>query len=147
MNTTAVALDSRSLLQMSSEELDALYRGTSPGAIPVGDTRGTAILFAGSVLTRVLAAIASLFWGGKVFDAARGELRNKLSPFRFLAIRAKVYNDGSWLDGKPTIVIDYSKTSFVAGKIRDEIREIGPGLYLGRVWWGKRPIAHFALRA
>ena len=111
MNTTAVALDSRSLLQMSSEELDALF-----SALP--KKRQTL-----------------------------GELRNKLSPFRFLAIRAKVYNDGSWLDGKPTIVIDYSKTSFVAGKIRDEIREIGPGLYLGRVWWGKRPIAHFALRA
>ena len=53
-------------------------------------------------------------WKGKVFDAEKGELRNKISPFGFLAIRARVYTDSSWLDGRPTIVIDYSKTSLVA---------------------------------
>ena len=58
---------------------------------------------------------------------------------------AKVYFDASWMDGKETIVIDYSKTSFFAKKIRDEIREVEPGVYLGKVWWGKTRILDFAL--
>jgi hypothetical protein len=58
---------------------------------------------------------------------------------------AKVYKDESWMDGRETIVIDYSKTSFVANKIRDEIREVEPGIYLGKVWWGKTRILDFAL--
>ena len=60
-------------------------------------------------------------------------------------IVAEVYRGESWMDGNETIVIDYSKTSFLAQKIRDEIREIEPGVYLGKVWWGKTRILDFAL--
>ena len=49
------------------------------------------------------------------------------------------------MDGKETIIIDYSKTSFLAGKIRDEIREVEPGVYLGKVWLGKLRVIDFAL--
>jgi hypothetical protein len=35
-------------------------------------------------------------------------------------------------------VLDYSQTSIVAQWIRDEIREVSPGLYLGLVYWGKQ---------
>jgi len=42
-------------------------------------------------------------------------------------------------------VLDYSKTSFVARLIRDEIREVAPGRFLGIVYWGKRKIANFFL--
>lgn len=147
MNTTALLLDPRMLVQMSQTELDDLYRSSPVGRIPVGDTRGTAIAFPGTMLARVLAQLVSwFFWRGKVFDGEKGELRNKLSPLGFLAIRARVYTDNSWLDGQPTIVLDYSETSFVAQKIRDEIREVSPGVYLGKVWWGKRRILDFALR-
>ena len=44
-----------------------------------------------------------------------------------------------------TIVIDYSSTSLLARKVRDEIREVEPGVYLGLVWWGKRRLLDFAL--
>ena len=74
-----------------------------------------------------------------------GVLVNKITPFSLSFIVAKVYRDKSWLDGKDTIVIDYSKTSFVAKVIRDEIREIEPGVYLGKVWWGKTRVLDFAL--
>jgi hypothetical protein len=89
-------------------------------------------------------------WQGKVFDlfcpgGHAGLLVNKITPFGLTFIVAKVYRDKSWLDGKDTIVIDYSKTSFVAKVIRDEIREIEPGVYLGKVWWGKTRILDFAL--
>jgi hypothetical protein len=61
------------------------------------------------------------------------------------AIRAKVYIDESWFDGKPAIILDYSKTSLVAHWVRDEIRQVYPGLYLGIVYWEHKKILDFAL--
>ncbi|MEO6593628.1 MAG: hypothetical protein ABIP94_02620 [Planctomycetota bacterium] len=49
----------------------------------------------------------------------------------------KVDETESWIDKRPCIVLDYSKTSFLARKIRDEIRLVRPGLYLDKVWWGR----------
>lgn len=140
----------KSWLNKSREELDEIYRNAEPGEIPEGDTRGTAIL-AGSMLSKIVAAIARAFaWQGKVFDLfapdrQSGILVNKITPFSLTFIIAKVYRDKSWLDGKETIVIDYSKTSFLAKVIRDEIRQVEPGAYLGKVWWGKMRILDFAL--
>jgi hypothetical protein len=42
-------------------------------------------------------------------------------------------------------VLDYSETSLVARWIRDEIRQIGPGTYLGKVYWEKKRLIDFAL--
>ena len=62
------------------------------------------------------------------------------------AIVAQVYKTESWFDGKDCIVLDYSKTSLLAEHIRDEIREIGPGMYLGVVYWDKTRTINFALQ-
>ncbi len=138
-------------LSLSRDELDQIYKNAEPGTIPGGDTRGTAIV-TGSLLAKSYAAFARLFsWQGKVFDlfaadCDKGLLINKITPFSLSFIVAKVYRDKSWMDGKDTIVIDYSTTSFFAKKIRDEIREIEPGIYLGKVWFGKKRILDFALR-
>ena len=84
-------------------------------------------------------------WQGKVFDAEKGLLKNKVLFFGFQAIVAKVYKGESWLDGKECIVLDYSDTSLVAKYIRDEIRLIGPDFYLGKVYWGKERLIDFCL--
>ena len=94
-----------------------------------------------------IAKFINLFaWQGKVFDAKNGVLRNKILPLGLNAIIAKVYKADSWLDGKECIVLDYSDTSLVAHWIRDEIREISPGVYLGKVYWGKQRLIDFALQ-
>jgi len=137
-------------LNKDRSELDVIYRGAAAGKLPSGETRGTAIV-AGSFLSRWYARFARLFaWQGKVFDLfpphrENGILINKISPFSLSFIVAKVYRDASWMDGNETIVIDYSTTSFFAKKIRDEIREVEPGVYLGKVWWGRTRILDFAL--
>jgi hypothetical protein len=137
-------------LDQSREQLDEIYMKADAGSVPTGDMKGTAIL-AGSMFSKLVAALARLFaWQGKVFDmfAENGEagvLVNKITPFSLSFIVAKVYRQPSWMDGKETIVIDYSKTSFFAKAIRDEIREVEPGVYLGKVWWGKTRILDFAL--
>ncbi|MFE8072696.1 hypothetical protein QQM79_16685 [Marinobacteraceae bacterium S3BR75-40.1] len=137
-------------LSLSREQLDKVYREARPGVIPQGDTQGTAI-WAGGVLPGTFARLARrLAWQGKVFDLfpptfEQGVLVNKILPFGLNTIVAKVYRGKSWLDDEDTIIIDYGRTSLLAHPIRDEIREVEPGLYLGKVWWGQRRVLDFAL--
>ena len=49
------------------------------------------------------------------------------------------------MDRTSAILIDYSKTSFVAQKIRDEIR-VAPELYPGKVWWSTTRLVDVALQ-
>ena len=79
-------------------------------------------------------------------DAEKGLLKNRLLAFGIEAIVAKVYKTPSWLDNKECIVLDYSETSLVAHYVRDEIRLIGPGFYLGKVYWAKDRLIDFCLK-
>jgi hypothetical protein len=134
------------LLEMSGDELDSVFRATDAGEIPQGEADGTVLLAPGTKLEGPAAKVIHfLVWKGKVFDPKAGELRNEILPFGIKAVRAKVYKDASWLDQKETIVLDYSKTSLVAHWVRDEIRSVAPGIYLGLVYWNRDRILHFAL--
>jgi hypothetical protein len=142
-----MAMDVHTLFEMSQEQLDDLFKKSPAGPIPDGPTEGTAIIAPGTAFSAKIAGAINLFaWQGKTFDAAHGVLRNKISLFGLNAIVAEVYKGPSWLDQKECIVIDYSKTSTVAQWIRDEIREIEPGTYLGEVYWEKKRLIHFALQ-
>lgn len=144
------------LMAMHQGELDALYRSlVEPGSVPSGKTRGSAVLLpdrsVGAIVgmaTRFIfwQVARLLFWQGKVFDPNRAELQNSITPFGLKAIRARVYTGESWLDvgGKATI-IDYSETSWIARPIRDEIRQVGPDLWLGKVFVGKWHAVDFIL--
>ena len=142
-----MAYDVSQLLKMSQVQLDELFTSSTPGEIPDGDAHGTAIIAPGTSFSDEIATLINFFaWQGKTFDAKRGRLTNRILPFGFNAIIAKVYKAPSWLDGKECIVLDYSDTSLVAHWIRDEIRQIGPGLYLGKVYWDKKRLIDFALQ-
>ena len=134
------------LLKMTQLELDALYTASPAGDIPNGEGKGTAIFAPGTTFNDDIAKVVNIFaWQGKVFDAEHGFLRNHILPFGLKAIVAKVYKTPSWLDCQECIVLDYSETSMVAQWVRDEIREIAPGLYLGKVYWNKTRLIDFAL--
>ena len=142
-----MSYDVQQLLKLSQAQLDALFTSSEPGPIPDGEATGTAIVAPGTVFSPEIARFINLFaWQGKVFDAKKGVLRNKILPLGLSAIIAKVYRAESWLDGKECIVLDYSETSLVAHWIRDEIREIAPGTYLGKVYWGRERLIDFALQ-
>lgn len=135
------------LLKMSQTDLDDLFKKSDPGPIPDGAAEGTAIIAPGTVFTHEIAKLVNLFtWQGKTFDGPHGVLRNRILPIGLNAIVAEVYKGPSWLDGKECIVLDYSKTSLVAQWIRDEIRQIGPKIYLGKVYWDKKRLIDFALQ-
>jgi hypothetical protein len=142
-----MAYDANQLLAMTQAQLDDLFRASPPGDIPNGPATGTAIIAPGTQFSAPTAQIISLFgWQGKVFDAAKGLLKNKILMVGLEAIVARVYKGPSWLDGKECIVLDYSDTSIVAHYIRDEIRLISPNFYLGVVYWGKDRLIHFCLQ-
>ena len=133
-------------LKMSQAELDTLFSAHEAGPIPDGEAKGTAIIAPGTAYSEEIAKAVNFFaWQGKEFDAKYGFLRNHILPFGLKAIVAKVYKGDSWLDGKECIVLDYSETSIVASHIRDEIRMIEPGIYLGKVYWDKTRLIDFAL--
>jgi len=140
-------VDVPQLMKMSQAELDGLFRSSPAGDIPNGEAIGTAIIAPGTELEETAARFIHIFaWKGKVFDAARGELRNEILPIGLKVVIAKVYKDSSWYDGRECIALDYSKTSLVAHWIRDEIRQVGQGVYLGIVYWDKTKLIDFALQ-
>jgi len=140
------AIDVAQLMTMSQAELDALFSASPAGDMPSGEADGTVIIAPGTPLEDPAAKLIHLLaWRGKVFDPVKGQLRNKILPVTVTAVIATVYRGPSWFDGKPCIVLDYSKTSLIAHWIRDEIREVAPGIYLGLVFWERARIVNFVL--
>jgi hypothetical protein len=156
-DTTAPITDPAEFLKLTGEQLDTIFRNASAGPIPKGQGEGTAIIAPGTAVSDTIARFIHIFsWKGKVFepdavDPQRATLKNRLLLLGTKAIIAQVYKSESWLDAKECIVLDYSHTSIVAQWIRDEIREVSPGVYLGVVYWGKEKqhahkLIHFALK-
>ena len=141
-----MAITVAEMLKMSQTQLDDLFTQSPAGDIPQGEANGTAIVAPGTTYSQNIADFVNHFaWQGKVFDPQKGVLRNRILPFGLNAIIAKVYKGPSWLDGKECIVLDYSETSLLAHWIRDEIRAVGQGVYLGKVYWSKKRLIDFAL--
>jgi hypothetical protein len=135
------------LTTMSQTELDDLFRRSPMGELPDGDAVGTVIVAPGTdVEGPVLLLARWLAWRGKVFYRAQGYLLNKVGPLGFHLVKAQVYIAPSWFDGLPAIILDYSKTSIIAHKVRDEIREVSPGTYLGIVYYGREKTINFILQ-
>jgi hypothetical protein len=144
-STKAVTLDD--LCRMSQSELDDTFRHGPMGELPDGDASGTVIVAPGTEIQGPMQRFARwLAWQGKVFYRPRGYLLNKVGPFGFHLVKAQVYTAPSWFDSQPAIILDYSKTSLLAHRVRDEIREVSPGLYLGIVFYASLKTINFALQ-
>ncbi|MFF8593627.1 hypothetical protein ACF061_19715 [Streptomyces sp. NPDC015220] len=142
-----MALTESDLLNAGDDGLVELFGGSRAGDVPRGPLEGTGIVrWGGGRLARPLARLVRLaVWRGKVFDP-EGYLSNRMTPFDVLAVLAQVYKGPSLLDERECIVIDYSRTSLVARAVRDEMRQIEEGLYLGVVWLYGCRVGWFALR-
>lgn len=147
MTSTTNSLRDSTILQKGSHELERLFLESPPGPVPVGRTSGIALLVPGTLENESLARLITLLaWKGKTFDDDGTMLSNRITALDLSAIRAKVAKGPSWVDGAECIVLDYSRTSLVASGVRDEIRLVVPGVYLGVIWlWGRR-VGWFTLR-
>lgn len=134
------------LLQCTQRELDELFAAATPGPMPDGEGEGTVIIATGTSITGLVAPALRLLWQGKILDREGGTLKNRITPLGVPLIAARLDRGRSRLDGRPVTVLDYSKTSLVARAIRDEIRQVAPGLYLGVVYVYGRKTINFALQ-
>jgi hypothetical protein len=141
------ALDERALQRLDNRELDLLFRSSPAGDLPRGRLPGTGLLFPGTAACGPLAWLVHLVvWQGKETEPSGRSLENLVGPLRTRTIRALLSHDRSWVDGEACVLIDYSRTSIVARMVRDEVRLVAPGLYLGVVWLWKRRVGWFTLR-
>jgi hypothetical protein len=123
------------LVRMDREQLESLYRGVDMGQAPSGVTNGRAIRNPGSRLTVPVSRVVRVLWQGKVFTDD-GMMVNRVLGLR--AVHARVYVGESWLDGRPSVILDYAGTSRLFPDVRDEVREVSPGVWLG-VMYTRKP--------
>lgn len=137
------ASDVRELRRGTPCSWDALFmQGTA--VEPCGCTRGT-VLYAEGHLPKVKARMQNSVWKGKHFDSAGSFINRWLGGVE--AVRASVCVGESLLDGQPCIVMQYTADAKVFGGRRDELRQIGPGLWLGRAYEGNRVVNYFTLES
>jgi hypothetical protein len=152
------------LAALDAPTLWELYRGAEVPELAalVGDARGRmlAVRGAGRVwfgLLRAFAAWRHFPWRGKSFSsrslAVRGDGINRVfgdqAPRRWF--RFETFIGPSRADGGQAFQLDYDNRDnpFFIRAIKDEVRQVAPGLFLGQayvVWFGKPRLAlYFAL--
>lgn len=125
------------LVRMTSWQLDQLYRAAPAGRLPSGPVRGIPIVAPGRAVGPVASKAGRLVWQGKVFDDGGASAVNRF--FGIKAVRGRLSQGTSWLDGRPALILDYQGSSLVYARYRDEIREVAPGLYLGAMFSRTQP--------
>jgi len=160
--STSSPLTVEDLARMGVPELDRAYAaGRVPDSLAArdGTPHGRMLALAGPAgrgaaheLLRRVSASRAFPWRGKSFrsrDTAHGEGVNRA------VLLGDVFGfdtrlDTSAVDGRPCIVLDYDvpENPFVVRAIRDELREVSPGLFLGPALLrpaGSRLILYFAI--
>jgi hypothetical protein len=120
--------------RLNAKQLSRVYGSCTVGEIPTGDSDGQAILMPGTIVGKILSAVANLLWKGKVFTnrAAGVGVINKILGMHL--VKAQVFSGASWKDDGAATIIDYKRTSWLAFFVRDEIRQVLPDLYLGKMY-------------
>ncbi len=152
------------LRRMNFKQLEQLYReGKRPATISDldGDAVGAMLAWRSpsrgplAWLLRSFGASSAFPWEGKSFKSRDHEQGaginriNLLRKMRWFPFQTRF--DASFLDGQPSFILDYSGPGNppLIRSIVDEVREVGPGLYLGPaallVRGKPRPILFFAV--
>ncbi len=125
------------LAKLDSATLDGLFRSAPrPDHLPNATTRGLVFFDPGKTLSRVEGRAFGLLWRGKALEGDNGLMKNRVAGAK--VITAGMRLGESLTDGEQAVILDYQgyqgrATSF-ADKARDEIREVSPGLWVGRMW-------------
>src|SRR5262245_6570126 len=123
------------LVRADRATLDALYAAGTPSLPPSGFVPGRAIPEPGSRNTVRRSKVIGLLWKGKVFSDA--QMINRLAG-GLEAVTARMYVGESLFDGQPSVILDYAGSKRF-GDVRDEMREIAPGVFLGMTYVRKCP--------
>ena len=123
------------LVRSDRATLEALYSQGTVTTPPPGFAPGRAIPNPGMRNTARRSKLIGILWKGKVFSD--GQMINRLAGGHE-AVTASVYVGESWLDGKPSLILDYAGSKRF-GDVRDEMREVSPGVFVGVTYVRKCP--------
>ena len=130
-SNTVVINTMNDLARCQPEQLEALFASGTVSGIPTGRLRGLPLMNPGTASAEAVSRGGRMVWSGKVISADGSRARNYF--FGLPSVPAKVSIQPSLRDGRPALVLDYSETSLVYRNVRDEIRQVSPGVYLGYV--------------
>lgn len=135
------------VLRKNLKVAEDMFREATVDQAPKGDTYGCVLGLDSlpSFVSKILAKGMNALWTGKKFNDEGTELVNKVPALGIIGFSetatAKVYRTQSVLDGKDIYVLDYTESEqnlyFDQGIIRiirDEVREISPGIFMGPVY-------------
>jgi hypothetical protein len=142
-NVRAGELTMDDLARMCPAQLDQLYQASCAAPLPSGKINGRALIRPGTSFAVPRSRAARLLWQGKVFHPEDCTAINRFFGMR--VIRGKLYYASSWMDGRPSLILDYQDTSLLYGPYRDEIRQVAPGLFLGLMYERACPQPNFKL--
>jgi hypothetical protein len=131
--------DAAGLHQLNLCQLDDLYRRASISGSPTGFLHGEVIQFTNMPAPRLAKRLSDTFWVGKHIRED-GYFINQWR--RRQALSSHVTLGPSYVDGGPSLVFEYPRFTPLFGPMRDEYREVAPGLYLGRMY-RRRPFVRF----
>jgi hypothetical protein len=145
------------LLALDCAALAALYRGARVPYLRevAGDLRGRMLAVEGlppslAATVRALAASERFPWRGKSFTPITndsGEGINRVLTDRIRLFRFTTFVGPSRAGAFDAVQLDYdhSENPFFIRAIKDEIRELAPGLYLGQAYAQIRDRTHLVL--
>ena len=145
------------LLELEADALRELYHDASVPKLQEldGDLRGRLLAVPQlppllAALPRALARSAHFPWRGKSFrplSETRGEGINRVVSDRLRLFRFTTFIGRSRAGAFDAVQLDYDHASnpFFIRAIKDEIRELSPGLYLGQAYAEVSGTAHLAL--
>ena len=131
-DTGTACLTMKDLQRMSPCELAALYERSEVGTPFTGRMEGKILYVADAKFPKLRAKVNSFAWRGKTAQPS-GDFTNRWVG-GLEAINSRYEIGPSWIDGKPAIVMQYPRDTKLLGNVRDEVREVAPGLYLGPIF-------------
>lgn len=140
------------LTHMDGDALESLYRkGLVPDSLSVldGSPPGRMLAIVGGAgrglvgaAVRALAGAKAFPWAGKAFSSSDDGTGSGINRVRGLGnmYPFKTRFEASAVDGEPCILLDYTspENPFFIRAVRDELREVAAGLFLGPAMLDKK---------
>ncbi|MFO0968869.1 MAG: hypothetical protein U0793_25220 [Gemmataceae bacterium] len=115
------------LKRLSPAELGELFAQGDLATIPNGKLEG-AVLYKPNRFGKLKVWGANLFWRGKILCDDTSFVNHWIGAKEWLSSHYEIAP--SWTDGKPALILQYPKGTPLFENLRDEMRCVGPGLFL-----------------
>lgn len=129
---TAACLTMKDLQQMSECELAALYASSDVGTPFSGPMDGKILLITDAKCPKLRAKFQNIAWKGKNAQPDGTFVNRWVGGIEKIGSRYEIAP--SWIDGKPAIVVEYPSDTKLLWNMRDEVRQVAPGLYMGPIF-------------